>query len=114
MSVTQIPYKKISVSEGIELFEKGDAVVVDVRSAKEYNASHIPNSVWIPVGEIAERQGELPQSGKLLFICRTGIRSSLAAEYVATAGADPQRLYSVVKHGVKEWLTAAQTDKAQV
>ena len=60
--------------------------VVDVRTAREWRAGHVPGSVNIPVGEIAARRGELPHGQTIATICEGGYRSSLAASLLAQEG----------------------------
>jgi rhodanese-related sulfurtransferase/DNA-binding transcriptional ArsR family regulator len=50
--------------------EAGDVVVLDVRPAEEYLAGHIPGAVSIPVGELADRIGELPEDTEIVVYCR--------------------------------------------
>ena len=56
-----------------ELKEKLDAdedvIVVDTRSRKEYDSVHIPGALSIPISEIEERHGELPQEGEIVLYC---------------------------------------------
>jgi hypothetical protein len=56
-----------------ELKEKLDAnedvIVVDARSRKEYDSVHIPGALSIPLSEIEERHGELPQEGEIVLYC---------------------------------------------
>jgi rhodanese-related sulfurtransferase len=40
------------VDEAAAAIEKGEAIVVDVRSAQAYQASHIPGSLSIPLFDI--------------------------------------------------------------
>ncbi|MFI9341468.1 ArsR/SmtB family transcription factor [Streptomyces sp. NPDC052773] len=48
----------------------GDVVVLDVRPVEEYRAGHIPGALSIPVGELAERIGELPEDTEIVVYCR--------------------------------------------
>lgn len=97
------PYTRISVTEANEMLESGDAVAVDVRREDEYEAGHIKGALWIPVDDVIPRFTELPESGKLLFICAVGARSGLAAEYAAAMGASPDRLFNV-EDGTPAWI----------
>jgi phage shock protein E len=56
-------------------------VLVDVRTAEEYAAGHIPGSKLIPVESItAEAPAKLPDKNAVLFVyCRSGRRSAIAA-----------------------------------
>jgi rhodanese-related sulfurtransferase/DNA-binding transcriptional ArsR family regulator len=48
----------------------GQAVVLDVRPDTEYAAGHLPGAVNIPVGDLAERIGELPADVEIVAYCR--------------------------------------------
>jgi rhodanese-related sulfurtransferase/DNA-binding MarR family transcriptional regulator len=48
----------------------GGRLVLDVRPLDEYLAGHIPGAVCIPVGELAERIGELPDDAEIVVYCR--------------------------------------------
>ena len=43
---------RVTVDEAAAAIEKGEAIVVDVRSAQAYQASHIPGSLSIPLFDI--------------------------------------------------------------
>ncbi|MEV6381994.1 metalloregulator ArsR/SmtB family transcription factor [Streptomyces sp. NPDC051773] len=48
----------------------GGVVVLDVRPVEEYLAGHIPGAVCIPVAELADRIGELPEEAEVVVYCR--------------------------------------------
>jgi phosphohistidine swiveling domain-containing protein len=49
---TEDEVPRVSLEETLAAIESGEAVVVDVRSAQAYQASHIPGAISIPLGEI--------------------------------------------------------------
>ena len=59
--------------------------VLDVREDDEYAAGHVPGAVHIPMGQVAERVGELPE-GRILVICRSGNRSRQVTEFLRSQG----------------------------
>lgn len=61
-------------------------LVVDVRTEKEWQDSHIAGSVSLPLNQLAERSGELPKDRALVLHCRSGYRSSLAASMLQREG----------------------------
>lgn len=64
-----------------------DAVILDVREPNEYAAGHVPGAVSIPLGELRARAAEVPEvAGRLPVICRSGVRSQKAAEFLADRG----------------------------
>lgn len=68
--------------------ERGDAVrLVDVRQLWEYENSHIPGILLIPLGELPLRfAAELDPSETVICICEHGVRSAHAAQFLAAQG----------------------------
>ena len=66
------------MAEAVQLINRKDAVIVDVREPNEFKAGHIPNARNIPAGQIKERAKELEKlkSKPLLLVCQTGSRSA--------------------------------------
>ena len=102
------PFTRISVAEAKEKLESGDAVMIDVRDPGEYVEVHAKDVRLIPVNTVL---GEIKQirdfaGGKeVLFICKSGQRSALAAEYATAAGVDELALYNV-EGGTTAWVAA--------
>jgi rhodanese-related sulfurtransferase len=102
------PFTRISVAEAREKLDAGAAVMVDVRNPDEYVEVHAQGVRLIPVNTVL---GELKQlrdfaDGKeILFICKSGQRSALAAEYATAAGLDELPL-SNVEGGTIAWVEA--------
>ncbi len=97
------PYTRVTSDEALQMIQEGGAIVVDVRRDDEYKEGHVSGAIWIPVDDVIPRFDELPENGKLLFICAVGARSGLAAEYAAAMGADTARLYNV-DDGTPAWI----------
>jgi len=79
----------------------GDLSVVDVREPVEWDAGHIAGSLLIPLGEFADRVGELPD-GPLAIVCRSGSRSSMAADWLHRSGVPASNMTG----GLKAWAAA--------
>lgn len=63
--------------------------VVDVRSAAEFaHDGRIAQARLLPLPVLAERLAELPRDVDVVFVCRSGQRSGLAAEMLARHGFD--------------------------
>jgi len=58
--------------------------IIDVREEYEYNESHIKGSKLIPLGSIQERANEIDWTKEVVFICRSGSRSRLAASLISS------------------------------
>ena len=62
-----------------EQIEKG-ALVVDVRSAAEFNEGHVPGAILIPVDEVEKRIAEFGEdkSRPIVLYCKRGVRAGRA------------------------------------
>jgi hypothetical protein len=58
---------RIAPMEAHELFEKGKAIIVDVRSESSYRIGHIQGALWMP--DIASRIKELPRDKTIVLYC---------------------------------------------
>ncbi len=63
-----------------------DPLFLDVRTQKEFEAGHIPQSINIPREELRERIGELPKDRDLVVVCRSGVRSYAACRVLQQSG----------------------------
>ena len=70
------------------LIEEGETehIVVDVRTPAEYADGHIPSAVNIPVSEIGGQPPSVPKDSLVVVYCRSGARSSRAAESLRALG----------------------------
>ncbi len=76
---------EIDIAEAAARHAAG-ATVIDVREPHEYVEGHVPGARLIPLGEIAERAGEVPSDSEILMICRSGARSLKAGEILRSYG----------------------------
>lgn len=68
---------------------KNGAVIVDVRSAAEFNGGHIKGARNISVELVQSRVKELLQLKKpIITCCASGVRSGMAARILKSAGID--------------------------
>jgi adenylyltransferase/sulfurtransferase len=69
--------------------ENGHPVrLIDVRQAWENQVAKLPNSILIPLNELAERAAEIPvETGSTLVVyCHHGVRSLSAVGYLQRLG----------------------------
>lgn len=82
----------------------GDApVVIDVRTAEEYAAGHIPGALNIPFDEVAERISEVEAPNGVALYCMVGPRARKGESALLDAG------YTSVFHiegGLAAWQAA--------
>ncbi|HUN78676.1 MAG TPA: rhodanese-like domain-containing protein [Solirubrobacteraceae bacterium] len=60
--------------------------VVDVREPYEREAGHIAGSLHIALAELPTRAGELDAERPVVFYCRVGARSEMAAQAFRASG----------------------------
>jgi len=80
------PTPEISVDELDDELKATGVMLVDVREDWEYRRGRVPGAVPIPLGQFAQRAGELPTDRRILVICEHGNRSLAAAEYLIRIG----------------------------
>src|SRR5712672_3456109 len=71
------------------LEEHAQAVqILDVREPEEYTGplGHIRGAILIPLGELAERAGQLARDRPIVAVCRAGGRSAQATVILREAG----------------------------
>jgi len=91
----------IGRDELIARLSRGDAVLIDVRPAEEYEAGHIDGARSIPIDELERRLAELPKDREVIAYCR-GPFCAYAHEAVRTlerSGRQARRL----DDGWPEW-----------
>ena len=77
-------------------------LIVDVRTAKEYAAQHLPAAKLIPIEELEFRhETEISRATEKVFVyCAGGDRSRLACDYLSRLGY--MNLYNI-KDGIQGW-----------
>jgi NADPH-dependent 2,4-dienoyl-CoA reductase/sulfur reductase-like enzyme/rhodanese-related sulfurtransferase len=67
----------IQASEAREKLQisKGNFQVLDVREEDEVKTKKIPNSIWVPYGELRKRLSELDSVKEIAVHCESGLRS---------------------------------------
>jgi rhodanese-related sulfurtransferase len=84
------PIPRITGSDLEQLMHHADdeLVILDVRSAEEFAAGHVPEARNIPHDQVAARLAELaPLHRKTVVLyCRSGRRSGIAAKILRDAG----------------------------
>ena len=67
----------------VQSFLDNGAVILDVRSQREWKTGHIKNAVHIPLDELNTRVEEVKQLNKpVITCCESGVRSSKAAKFL--------------------------------
>lgn len=89
------------INEGVkECRETDGAILLDVRTAEEYNEGHIPGSINLPLQEIQNAPDVISNLDAPLFVyCLSGARSQQAAAFLSRTG------YTNVRNigGISSW-----------
>jgi rhodanese-related sulfurtransferase len=80
--------KEVTTLEAVQLINRRDAIVVDVREAAEYAAGHIAGARHIPETQLGARLKELEKfkSRPIIVSCRSGSRAGAASAFLRKQG----------------------------
>lgn len=93
--------REVSREEAGKMVEDG-AQLVDVRAGHEWEMGRIEGATHLPLAELSERVGEIDKDRPVVFYCRGGNRSTMAAEALAAEGYDAVKL----SEGIVGWSEA--------
>jgi rhodanese-related sulfurtransferase len=93
------PEIEVTPEQTKALLDSGEAVVVDVREPYEREAGHIEGSQHIELERLASKADTLPRDRKIVFQCRLGSRSAMAAQAFRASGYDAWSMAG----GLQEW-----------
>lgn len=85
----QTETSEIDVAPGdlVEWMGRDDELqVVDVREPYEREAGHIAGTTHIPLVDLSARAGEIDSERAVVFYCRVGARSDMAAQAFRASG----------------------------
>ncbi len=97
------PFSRITVAEARAMIDAGSVQVIDSREPHEHFEGHVPGSLNIPHMATLPRNKDLARDQPILFICKSGQRSAVAAEFAASLGLTD--LYNV-EGGHDAWRAA--------
>ena len=73
--------------EATEIYERTNALLIDVRTPEEYRENHIEGAVNIPVYEIDNIKNEIIDPNKVILVyCKTGKRSKTVKQILIQNG----------------------------
>jgi rhodanese-related sulfurtransferase len=98
------PPEELSPQRVAQLLRDGAAQVVDVREGQEREAGRIADTLHIELDRLAAEADALDRERPVVFYCRSGSRSALAAQAFAAAGFDAHNLDGGLKAWVKDGL----------
>ncbi|SFR57283.1 Rhodanese-related sulfurtransferase [Marinobacter daqiaonensis] len=82
--------KKVSAQEAVNMINRDEAVVVDIRDRKDFNEGRITGSVHIPLNAIKDRAGELKKhkDKTIIVVDKMGQHSAMAVKQLNAEGYD--------------------------
>ena len=104
-------FHHLSVTEYQEKKAKGwQPFLIDVRSDAEYQQKRVSfTDLQVPHEEILTRVNEIPKDRDIILLCRSGMRSQMAAMFLAQDGYDSQKLYNL-DGGIMAWSNQLPSD----
>ncbi|TDQ39056.1 rhodanese-like domain-containing protein [Aureibacillus halotolerans] len=78
--------KEMTAKELEQTLETSSFVVVDVREDEEVAEGIIPEALHIRLSTLPERIEELDKTKEIVFVCRSGKRSAMAADFADNQG----------------------------
>ncbi len=78
---------------------RSELQILDVREDEEWAVGHINGAVHIPLGQLAQRIGELDGQRPVVTVCRSGGRAGRAADLLTSHG----RRAAVMDGGMQRW-----------
>lgn len=95
----------VSLHEATRIMNQDDGVVLDLRTAKEFDDGHITAAINIPHSELGTRLKELAKhkESPLILVCKMGQHSGAANKMLADDGfVNVKRMHG----GMAEWTGA--------
>jgi rhodanese-related sulfurtransferase len=99
------PGAEVGALEAVQLINRRDAVVLDLRETGEYAAGHISNARHVPQAQLADRLKELEKykARPVIVSCASGSRASAAAAQLRKQGFSE---VFALRGGVAAWQQA--------
>lgn len=83
--------------------------LVDVRSAGEFAAGHIPGAVNIPLEQVQSRLADFATHGRVVVVCQSGKRAAMACGLLAAKRPDLAELEQGTDGWIAEGLPLVRT-----
>jgi rhodanese-related sulfurtransferase len=96
------PGRDLSPQRVAELVRSGEAELIDVREGYEREAGRIEGSRHIETERLASQAETVRRDRPVVFYCRLGARSAMAASAFSSAGYDAYNLDG----GIQAWVDA--------
>ncbi len=95
----------ISASELIQHLDDSTLMILDVREPDEFEEWRIPGARNVPLGELADRLGEISRERPVVTVCAVGLRAERASTILNSADFDAR----ILEGGMSAWGTVYET-----
>jgi len=92
---------ELSPREVADLIDGGDVQLVDVREPYEHEAGRIEGDLHIELDRLGGEAAAIDRDRPVVFYCRSGSRSAMAAQAFAAAGFNAHNLTG----GLEAWVS---------
>ena len=80
--------KEISFEDFYKLCQTGCSTIIDVREVAEFHQVHIESAQNLPLSSLADTYEQLDKNQTYYIICKSGIRSAQACQFLVEKGYD--------------------------
>ena len=78
--------KEITFNDFYQLYQKESLAVLDVREVDEFETLHLEGARNLPLSQLADTFDQLDKSQSYYVICKSGMRSARACQFLAEKG----------------------------
>ena len=78
--------KEITFNDFYQLYQKESLSVLDVREVEEFEALHLEGALNYTLSQLADTYEQLDKTQPYYVICKSGIRSARACQFLAEHG----------------------------
>lgn len=101
-------HPQLDIDEFLQMPQAERPHLVDVRTPEEFDRDHLPAAVNIPIDELRNRTGELPDHRRIAVYCQVGQRGYMATRILRQVGYEAVNLSG----GYRTYLLLRPTPKS--
>ncbi|MGK8866398.1 rhodanese-like domain-containing protein [Streptococcus oralis] len=80
--------KEITFNDFYQLYQNSSLSVLDVREVEEFETLHLEGAQNLPLSQLADTYDQLDKDLLYYVICKSGMRSARACQFLAEQGYD--------------------------
>lgn len=80
--------KEITFNDFYQLYQNSSLSVLDVREVEEFETLHLEGAQNLPLSQLADTYDQLDKDLLYYVICKSGMRSARACQFLAEKGYD--------------------------